>query len=488
MAAQVLAPRDAWGLRALVVESANGPVRGPGASPRPAGSFVDRLAEVWVDAQPTGIGAPEPQPSAVGQVFSDSVLVPTGGSSVAAIGVTSPNRQPIIDIRLWAIIRGAATRVEVLDLPGSAPGIERLLVPPASLSPTGDWPAGTYHFDLLVGQRVFGMTMVLPFRPHNQEVIARVAQLAAGLPEGVFVVRPESNNNPDAQLTARMVPDSPVSGLTNASAWLQLSGGGALGAEASAVVLTADPAVVAIGIHGPIGEQLTSQIMINLAPLTGAQGTFGAVVVPAATGDVAVFELTNGGLQPGLFRLDTGWALQNGWRGRSWFLDVGSTRGGQDSTAPLLAAAREWAPWAGRNVVLAAGQNPVEQLPSDVAADSDELGPSCIGGVMIGPGTKVVGIGYAGSRAGDVLVHRLFTGGRTVPITAAVAADTVAGLLLMADARSEAWRPGYYEVAIVRDGAPARYVFCVGERGSRGLLSVPPDAGGVDAYRDAIAQ
>jgi hypothetical protein len=139
-------------------------------------------------------------------------------------------------------------------------------------------------------------------------------------------------------------------------------------------------------------------------------------------------------------------------------------------------------------VVLAAGQNPVEQLPSDVAAGSDELGPGCIGGVMIGPGTKVVGIGYAGSRAADVLVHRLFTGGRTVPITAAVAADTVAGLLLLADARSARWRPGYYEVAIERDGGPARYVFCVGERGLRGLLSVPADAAGVDAYRDAIAQ
>jgi hypothetical protein len=483
MAGQVLAARDAWGLRALVVEDASLPATGPGASPGPARSLLDRLAEVWVDAKPDGIGAPGPQPSVRGQVLSETVLLPTAGSAVAAIGVTSPNRQPIIDIRLWQLVGGTSTRVDVLDLPGIAPGVERLLVPPASLSATGDWPAGTYRFDLLVGQRIYAMTMVLPLRPHNQQVIARVAELVSKMPEGIFVVRPESNR-PDAQLTAQIVKESPVGSVTNAAAWLQLSGNAST-AEASGVVLAADPSVVAIGIHGPIGQQLISQIMINLAPLTGARGTFGAVLVPAPTGDVAVFELSNGGLQAGLFRLDTGWSLQNGWRGRSWFLDVTGERAAPDSTAPLLAAAREWSAWAGRNVILAAGQDPVEELPNEVPADSDQLGTDCFGGVIVGEGIKVVGIGYPGPRPSDVLIHRLFTGGRTAPITAVIAADTVAGLLLMADAGSGAWAPGYYSVALDRV-APARYIFCVGERGARGALSVPEDAGSVEAYREAI--
>ena len=487
LASKVVADRDAWGLRALVLEDALSTGATPGGSPSTASAqprtLVDRLAEVWVDAKPSDLGAPKPKP-VDGTVVSDAVLVPTGGNAIAAIGVTSPNRQPVLDVRLWRIVNGSATRLDVRDLPGTDPGIDRLLIPPASLNTTGGWPAGTYQFDILVGQRVVSLTMFLPARPHNQAVINRVASIVSAMPPGLFVVRPEQSIV-QGNLSVQMIPTAAVDASASAGAWLALQGGSAAGGGSSAD-LSADPSILAIGVHGAAGDALTSQILVSLAPVAQAAGTTSGVVVTAATGDVGIFELPSTGLAAGLFRIDTGWHTPTSWVPRSWFLDVTGPNGSSGAVSPLLDAARQWSGWAGTNTILAGGQIPVAEEPDSVAPNSDELGTSCFGAVMVRDNVKVIAIGYAGTKPESTLIQRLFTGNRTVPVAAAVAADTVPGLLLMADVQHGTWQPGFYAVSLDRGTTSASYVFCVGATQAGGGMAVPADAGSVDAYRVAV--
>jgi hypothetical protein len=484
VAGPVLAPRDAWGLRALVIED-SAQAAAPGASPAAGRPLADRLAEVWVDAHPFDSAGPTPQPSSEGQVVTNAALVPTGSSSVRAIGVTSPRGQPIIDIRLWRIVDGRAQRVDVLDLSGAAPGVDRLLVPPASLGRAGEWPSGTYRFDLLVGRRVVVLTMVLPARPHNRPAIAAMADLARRLPSGLFLVAPQPNDRTHPY-DVTTVPASPVAPLSDAAAWLQLSGGTDPGAESATATIEADPSAVGIGIRGSPGEKLISQIFVSLAPLSDVSSTTAGIADPDANGDVAVFELGADGLEPGIYRVDTAWSVDGGWKARSWFVDVSGTATGTEAASPLLAAARHWAGWAGQSVVLADGQVPVAQDPSTADASADTLGASCFGGVMVHDGQKVIGIGYPGARPGSVMVQQLFTGRRSAPSPAAVAADTVPGLLLLAETRRGTWSPGFYQVSLNRDGSTDRYVFCVGESSGDGTISVPSEAWSVEAYRAAL--
>jgi hypothetical protein len=469
VAGPVVARHDVWGVRALVLESG----AAAGAVSTSTSSNLGNLhaAEVWTAATPTDIGARAPEPSAPGEIVSDATLVRTQGAPVAAIGVTSPDAQPVIDVRLWRIVGGQATRVDAVDLPGTAPGIDRLLVPPPDLDPSGLWPPGVYHLDLLVRQKVLGLTLLLPRLPHDPAQIARITELAGALPPGPFMVTratPASGRD----YVVSVIPTSPLQRLGEAAAWLQLAGRSPIDGAPDAATIAADSSIVALGLRGRPGEQLASTIMVNLAPAT--PHTRPGLVVASETSDIVIYDLGTDGLPPGVYQIETTWFNGPSHVARSLYLDVRGPGPARD--APFLLAARQWAGFSGQSVVLATGAAPIAQIPDRVPPDASRLGPTCAGGALLDDHQKVIGLGYAGGSPRSIKVDRLYTAAGRTPVAAAIAADTVPGLILMADTASQTWRPGYYEISLARNGGTDTIVFCVGSRDATGALAVPAGA------------
>jgi hypothetical protein len=470
VAGPVVGRHDGWGVRALVLETgASG-----GTVSTSTSSNLGNLhaAEVWTAATPTDIGGRAPQASSPpGEVVSDATLVRTQGAPVAAIGVTSPDAQPVIDVRVWRIVGGQATRIDAVDLPGTAPGIDRLLVSPPDLDPSGLWPPGVYHLDLLVRQKVLGLTLLLPRLPHDQAQIARITQLASALAPGPFMVTRAAPSS-GSDYVVSVIPTSSLQRLGMAAAWLQLAGRPPNDGAPDAASITADSSIVALGLRGQPGEQLASTTMVNLAPAT--PHTRPGLVVASETSDIVIYDLGTDGLAPGVYQIETSWFNGPSHVARNLYLDVRAPGPAED--APFLVAARQWAGFSGQSVILANGVPPIAQIPDRVPPDAARLGPTCAGGALLDDHQKVIGLGYTGAPPRTISVARLYTAARTAPVEAAIAADTVPGLILMADTSSQTWRPGYYEVNLARNGGTDTMVFCVGSRDASGGMTVPAGA------------
>ncbi len=474
VAGPVITRHDSWGLRALVLQSGALATTVSTASSASLGNL--HAAEVWTAAIPTDTGphAPATTPSAPGEVVSDAVLLRTQGAPVAAIGVTSPDAQPVIDVRVWRIVGGQAFRIDAQDLPGNAPGVDRLLIPPPGLDQSGLWPPGLYHIDLLVRQRVLSVTVFLPPLLHDQTQIARITELAASLPPGPFLV---STAKPGSGLDylVSAIATSSVPQLGEAAAWLKLTGVTPRAGFPDAATITTDGSIVALGLRGAPGEKLASTVLVNLAPST--PHTLTGLVVDTPANDVVIYELGANGLPAGVYQVESSWFKGSVGQERNLYLDVRGPGGPVDANAPFLVAARQWSTFGGESLVLASGMSPVVELPNRVAPDVNRLGATCPGAALMNGEQRVIGIGFTGATPRDIRVDRLYAGGQTAQVAAAIASDTVPGLILMADTASQTWRPGYYQVSLGRNGNTDRIIFCVGSSDASGVLRVPAGAG-----------
>jgi hypothetical protein len=474
LAAPVIERHDTWGLRALVLE--NGALATTVSTTGVASGSNLHAAEVWTAATPNDPGPHAPVPTEVtvpGQIVSDAVLLRTQGAPVAAIGVTSPDAQPVIDVRVWRIVSGQAIRIDARDLPGSAPGVDRLLVPPPGLDPAGLWPPGLYHIDLLVRQKVLNITVLLPPLLHDTAQIARITDLAVDLAPGPFVVKTAKPGS-GLDYVVNPIATASVAQLGVAAAWLQLGTQSPSADAPDAGSIATDSSIVALGLRGALGEKLSSTVLVNLAPSTPR--TLSGLVIDTPASDIVIYELGAEGLAAGVYRIDSSWFKDGVGHERSLYLDVHGPDAPSHANAPFLVAARQWAKYAGQSVVLAYGSPPTAELPNRVLPDVTQLRETCPGAALVDDRQQIIGIGYTGPGPRSISVEQLYSGGQTVQVPAAIAADTVPGLVLMADTSSQTWQPGYYQAVFDRSSGPDRVVFCVGRANSDGIVRVPTDA------------
>jgi hypothetical protein len=435
VAGPAIARHAEWGVRALIAEEGGG------------------LREVWAPVRP----AP---PSSLAQTAASVIhlgvtaLVPTGGAPVAAIGVTSPPDQAVIDLRLWRYVNRLPVRIESLDLPGPAPGVERLLVPPAGLSLGGRWPSGSYELELLVGSRVMRVTASFPQTRNDPMTLQLVSGLAASLPSGPFTI----SSDADGTMRLGHLDVVPGTQLAPGIAWLQAVPG--LDAPLVATV-PSDLPVRALGIRGDPGEQLVSALLFDLSPTPLATRTTAASRLAAPAGDIGMFDPASGSITPGLYRIDSTWQSGDYLLARSWHLDVRASGASAEYTPPLLAAAREFSAMAGSWAVLTVGAQPQPQMPGAAGTYLEALGDTCSQGSMVPPGQPIVGVGHPRPRADRVVVERLLAGGARTPGDVAISIDPAPGLVLLAAQSPTGFDPGAWLVTIDHGGVADTVVFCV---------------------------
>jgi hypothetical protein len=434
-AAGVVSDHREWGVRALVKGT------------------DDALAEVWSPVRPQRPGLVPPASDARA-TRSDTVLLPTGGGPVAALGVTSPDDQPVIDLRVWRIVDRTSIRIENHDLPGDAPGVQRLLVPPAGMSLGGAWPPGGYGLDLLVGSRVLSLFLVLPAARRDSGVLSRVAQQAGLLAPGPFSV---AAGRAAGELALTHVDVTAGVPLAEGVAWLQLVPG--IEEPLMATLMGAEP-IRALGVRGAPGEQLISAILFNLSPHV-TNRTTSVAVMHLENGDVGLFDPAAGTIAPGVYRIDSSWQTGDYFLARSWHLDIRAPDAPADLEPPLLAAARQWAGHAGTWAVLTTDGGVYPQLPGSAAAGLEAPGDSCSGGPTLAAGQHVIGIGHETPRAQRVSVERLLPEGGREPAPVAISIDPAPGLVLLAPRTTPAIEQGSYLVTVDRNEGIDTIVFCV---------------------------
>jgi hypothetical protein len=138
-------PRDAWGLRAVVVPADGLPL---------GNRFGTGLVERWlrIDVSP---GARFSAP------LTGTVVQP--GDAVMALGVTTPNDAMPLDVRFWRLEPPVAPRrVVAVPVPGPEAGSWLWLPDPTDATSLGSWPSGTYSIDVLLGPTVVRFATSIP--------------------------------------------------------------------------------------------------------------------------------------------------------------------------------------------------------------------------------------------------------------------------------------------------------------------------------------
>jgi hypothetical protein len=386
--------------------------------------------------------------------LGDTALVPTGGAPVLALGVTSPADQAVIDLRVWRHVNRVPVRIDNHDLAGQAPGVERLLVPPADLSLGGRWPSGGYELELLVGSRVYRVSATIPVTRNDPVTLRLVSSLSAGLPPGPFTI----GAGPDGSMTVAHLDVVPGAQLAPGIAWLQAIPG--LDAPLVATV-PGDAPVRALGIRGDPGERLVSALLFDLSPTTQATRTTAVSRLEAPEAGIGMFDPANGAITPGLYRIDSTWQAGDYMLARTWHLDVRPAGETLADTPPLLAAARAWAATAGTWAVLTPGAAPLPQAPGAAGTYLEAVGEGCVGGSSIPAGQSIVGIGHTQPRADRVAVDRLLAGGARAPGDVLISIDPTPGLVLLAARTPDGFEPGAWLVTIDHGGVADTVVFCV---------------------------
>lgn len=506
---------DEWGVHALIARPDRRPADRPPAADEVLVDSSWFVASRWAPATPLSPGllsySADP-----GRIVSDAVIVPTGEEAVAALGVTSPLDEIPLDIRIWRLRRGAVPeRLILREMPGREPGGRRLfLAPPAKAVARDHWAPGLYRVDMLLGDRISRLTVLLPGRPQTgpereEPEIIDIAELSrrfGDLPPGPFVV--DIAHGP-VHLTA--APSPP---LDERQAWLSE---GRPGSERSNVLARVeDSGILAMGYSLGPDRRFASALLYRLAPDGGRVPAAPMVGRPTRWPEPpantriawAVFQPEGGGLSwvPGIYRMDVEWLDAAGRHRASWHIDL-VPLGAPALEPPFLAAVRDWAGYAGRPGVVvgtarqdeggprSARMRAFPQPPGRADPEPERLGQECGGGALIDAGQHLVGIGYQAVGAVSVAVRRRFVDGQVLEVPVASVTSAVPGLAVLGLAEGGPWRPGVYEVDLARGalfppngGAPSlreqRFVVCVGRAGAAGLR-VPDSAVSAEAYAAA---
>lgn len=501
-------PPDAWGVRAIVAR----PDRLPADRPAAADETLVQdwfVSSRWAAASPISLGLPSasfdfrlhPRPLGPG-----GVVVPTDRQAVAAIGVTTPPDDVPLDLRVWRLHEDRVPeRLVVREMIGREPGGQRLFLPPRSGDPSRDhWAPGMYRIDLLMGNRLSRLTVLLPGRRETAaegggEERLDFAALGARLremPAGPFLV--------DVHGTTRHVRGAVSQPLDDRAAWL-LAGRRPGPGEANVVPRIAADDVAAIGfkLGRHPGARVLDAVLHRLAPEGGGPPIARLVTSrphwrgsPLRTRIAWAVSAEEGGTltwAPGNYRIDVRWTDADGLHRGSWHFDL-VPAATPVVEPPFLAAVRDWAGYAGRPGVVVGTARQHEggprsarirhqpQAPGSAESRPERLGSRCSGGALVDPGHRLLGIGHQGGGSPSVVVQRRFEGGASLDQPVASVTSAVAGLAIIGSAEGGSWRPGIYEVVLAwARAAEQRFVVCVGRHESGGLR-VPPSAVSSEAY------
>jgi hypothetical protein len=415
------APHDAWGIRALVDAGGSGDAAA--------------LREHWESVEPAeGTYVPL-------TVVDDGV--------VRALGVTAPLDETPLDIRAWAELPGQGWRWLDARRPASpAPGADLLLLPPPTDDPAsaGAWPEGRYRLDLLLGERVVRADVtvgrpVYPSGPETPAVPGADIGWADDPSVGPFVV---------ADGVARPLADRPSRSMDARAAWLDV---------AAAVASASAERVTTLGVVMPPEAADTTGILRQLAPDRGPGGPAPVAVArvdpSAGVPSHLRFDLpVERPFDPGTYALHVAWTTDHGEFEATWHVEL--RPGPAVAPRPLLAAARRFATFAGREALLWAdiADRSTGVWTIEVQPISDGAGcPSLAGSGPVG----VLGIGHAvGGPPDAVELVRLDASDTETAEPVRLAKEVVVGLTLVAPADAASFEPGTYRLSFRGGGLDGR--------------------------------
>ena len=370
-------PRDAWGLRLITAT-------GPG----------DALGQLWIPAVAsihTGWDRFElPSGAAVSTVPAERVV---------AVGITAPDDETPLAMRAWQLGPGGVARLVTLrDAAATAAGSNRsaatvaasaslsrrLFLPPPDLAvsaasatasvdgiatapraeqPTPAkpvrWPGGVYRFDVLVGDELRTLTLVLP--PTSPESDLEAAGLDIETVDRAQV---------DEVLAAADFATPELAWVDGTSILHLASAGPAASVRTDTAAGVADTAVGAAALFDPLSAagwvRQPDVAALGVVLPRGAVATFGSViqVVPYHPGaaDVATWfsfrpgQPTNGALlwssdgpfPVGIYHIDVSWISQGTEFAATWTVALtGGTAGGVTAD-DWWRIAQDAAPYVGR--------------------------------------------------------------------------------------------------------------------------------------------
>ena len=393
----ILHRREAWGIRAIVVQ----PLADTPSSAR------QRLIERWY---------PLPDDGASGS----TARVDSNDRSISALGLTFPPAHTPLDVRIWRETSGGLDWVDIAAVDPVPSGGAFLYVRPGLASGLQrPWEPGTYRVDVLVDGLVrrFGITIPDRFsnvpgpgdRPtlrSNGPVIGPEAAALSDLPVGLF-----------ATTDGVAVPLASIEGqpLDEVGAWLNVDPGTGRRPR-SFVAETYLPRASGLGVALPARTLVTEAEIERVAPepLATNPVRVDPGAEPGTPTSLVLFEAPDGAWTPGVYRLSLVWADFEGLHRGSWHVEL---RPGPAREFPrLLAAAQEWARFAGATGVILGTFEPlgrstigaIEFVPllPETAEYPVPTGIGC-GGTVIGGRPGILGFAFSADHDASRVTGRI---------------------------------------------------------------------------------
>ena len=454
----VVRPHDAWGIRTIVMQVlADSPVE-----------TRRRYVERWYPLPVVGdAGSP--------------VTIDSNDRAILALGVTFPPAHTPLDVRVW---RQTDVGLEWVDIESldPVPSGGAFLYRRPGLYPAmpRTWESGASRIDVLVDGRIRRFEIDIPHhfveartpdRPslHDQGLPVDLAEFdLADLPVGLFAT---------VNGVAVGIDGSAGGPLDEVGAWLDVDPG--TGREPRSFVATEHlPGATGLGVKLPDGSIVMMAKVARLAPEpmaveperidTGWHG--------GTASAFAAFRAPGGGWEPGVYRLSVRWADVVGLHDRSWHVEL--TPGPVRGTPRLLAAARDWARYAGETGVILGATDTFADGSRSAAIRTLDLRPGagpvageaypastgvgCGGSVVDGrPG--ILGFSYPTDRyATEVRARILLPFLRRDDTVLLTAAFGVRGLILAAPARVPALPNATWRFTVGGGATSQTHVLCLG--------------------------
>jgi hypothetical protein len=450
----VVRRHETWGVRAIVIDR---------STPDTPIGARSRLVEAWFPVAMDGIDAP-------------SVQVDPSGRSIVALGLTFPPAHTPLDVRIWRATSAGLEWVDTQPVDAVPSGGAFIYArPPSAGGGLVTWRSGTYRVDVLVDGTIRRFEVGIPDRFANVPDQGDRPSLRDLGP----LLDPEPAR-PDVPIglfatvdgVAILLPASEGDSLDEAAAWLDLDAGTGRPPR-SFVAATYLPRATRLGVMLPPRSVVMSARMERLAPepLPGSDAVIDHSPNDRAPSSSVMFRAPTGtALTPGVYRLTVVWADSEGLHEESWHLEL--RPGPLRELPPLLAAARNWARYAGTSGVILGTVEPLGtgstsspireiQLPA-TASYPASTGLGC-GGTVIEPSPGILGFAYPpddGASVVNARIERPFL--RRDDQVLMSAYPGVPGLVLAAPARI-ASLPGADWVFTVRAGGDdLEYALCLG--------------------------
>lgn len=458
--APVMVSRDEWGIHAIL-----------GTPGRTSTGTRTTYSERWSPLRERA----DDDPIAVLQL---------GDSSLVALGISYPNGQAPLDVRIWRrSSTGTLYWVDARPVARMPAEGGLVFVPPPSDPGAPAWGAGEYRIDLLLAEGdVRHIEVAIPDRYENvrpssfdppkvTEIVTGSAADPSVVPPGLF-----------ATIDHIAFPIESVGGpsLDAAAAWLDTEpGAGRVPADRVAVATL--PRATGLGVRLADGARVRAASIERLAPgpmRNGPMAIGGGSIDRRDAEPWVVFAARRGDAwAAGVYRIDVAWSDDTGVHDASWHIEL---RPGPYTGPPaLLALARAWARHAGATGLVVGRAEPLEGGPRSSAirllklVDADQVSGLrpvdawCRGTVVRGS-PAAFGLAHPVDDPWNVTqVGWVDASLRGMGDLATVQANgVVPGLTLIAPADGASFLPGMYRISVESRQGPRTFAMCVGLPGT----------------------